>query len=402
MTAQVVRLGDVADMLSGFSFKSEQFLESSEDGIYLVRGDNVQQGYIRWGEKAKKWRSDAYEDLARYQLQKDDVILAMDRPIVGGGLKLAWIKDDDLPSLLVQRVTRIRGVAEKARTNYLRYALSAPNFLAHIDRITTGANIPHISGKDIASFVLGLPTLAEQDRIVDFIARYDHLIETNQRRIALLEEAARMLYREWFVERRFSGFENCPLVNGLPEGWRLLAYSEVADFLNGFAFKPAHLSDFGFPVVKIPELRDGVSHRTPRNSGDTVPDKNKIDTGDLLFSWSATLLVNEWLDGPALLNQHLFKVVPRFSSSKRFIRFALEAAIPALLGQSVGATMQHIRRSALDEHLVQFPDEDIRTDFAALIDPICDKAIALRQQNNALTEARDNLLPRILSGEVQV
>ena len=130
MTVTQVRLGDVADMLVGFAFKSQQFLEGSEEGVYLVRGDNVQQGFIRWGEKAKKWRSDDYDDLARYQLTKGDVILAMDRPIVGGGLKLAWIKDQDLPSLLVQRVTRIRGMPDKARTNFLRYALSAPSFLA--------------------------------------------------------------------------------------------------------------------------------------------------------------------------------------------------------------------------------------------------------------------------------
>lgn len=102
MMGQVVRLGDVADMLSGFSFKSQQFLDDSEDGIYLVRGDNVQQGFIRWGDKAKKWRSEAYEDFSRYQLKKDDVILAMDRPIVGGGAQ----------TCLDQR----SGLAESART----------------------------------------------------------------------------------------------------------------------------------------------------------------------------------------------------------------------------------------------------------------------------------------------
>ena len=152
MTKKLVQLGQVADMLSGFAFKSQQFLGVNENGVKLVRGDNVQQGFIRWGDKTKKWRGDAYEDFQRYQLAKDDVILAMDRPIVGGGLKLAWIKDNDLPSLLVQRVTRIRGLPGIAVTNYLRYVLSASDFVAYIDRITTGANIPHISGKDIAQF----------------------------------------------------------------------------------------------------------------------------------------------------------------------------------------------------------------------------------------------------------
>ena len=219
MTDQLVRLGDVADMLVGFSFKSQHFLEASADGVKLVRGDNVQQGFIRWGAKTKKWRGDTYDDVERYQLRLNDVILAMDRPIVGGGLKLAWVKGEDLPCLLVQRVTRIRGVMGVALTNYLRYALSAPDFCAHIHGITTGANIPHISGRDIASFEFRLPAIAEQQRTVDLIASYDDLIETNRRRIALLEESAQLLYREWFVNLRFPGHETAVQKDGLPEGW---------------------------------------------------------------------------------------------------------------------------------------------------------------------------------------
>ena len=178
--------------------------------------------------------------------------------------------------------------------------------------------------------------------------------------------------------------------------------SSTAEFVNGFAFKPEHLKDEGMPIVKIPELRDGVSYKTPKNQGDGVPERNKIDTGDLLFSWSATLLVNEWFDGPALLNQHLFKVIPRIDSYKRFLRFALEAAIPSLLGQSVGATMQHIRKSALDEYRVLVPSDEVRISFANIVDPICDQVITLRKQITALTAARDELLPRLMSGAIQV
>ncbi len=402
MKREMTKLGDIADMLVGFAFKSQQFLDASEDGVKLVRGDNVQQGYIRWGDKAMKWRNDAYDDLARYQLQTNDVILAMDRPIVGGGLKLAWINEQDLPCLLVQRVARIRGIPQKASTNYLRYALSAPSFVAHIERITTGANIPHISGKDIASFEFQLPPIDEQDRVAELLAAYDGLIENNRRRIALFEESARLLYREWFVKLRFPGHGQVKLINGVPDGWSWQPLSVVADFINGFAFKPAHLEDEGFPVVKIPELRDGVSARTPRNSGELVPNRNKIDTGDLLFSWSATLLVNEWSEGPALLNQHLFKVVPNLVFFKRFLRLALEEAIPILRGQSVGATMQHIRKSALDEHKILVPDECIRQQFSEMVDSIMDQVLALQLQNKLLAEARDALLPKLMSGQLAV
>lgn len=398
----MTRLGDVSDMLVGFAFKSAGFLDADSDGIRLLRGDNVQQGYIRWGDKTKKWPAAQCDDLGRYQLAEDDVILAMDRPIVGDGLKMAWIRQEDLPALLVQRVCRLRGKPGVALTNFIRYVLAAPNFSGHIHRITTGANIPHISGKDIAAYEFELPDLDDQARIVECLAAYDDLIATNQRRIALLEDAARRLYREWFVHLRFPGYESVPVKNGVPEGWQTLPLTDCADFINGFAFKPEHQQEVGLPIVKIPELRDGVGSKTPKNSGVSVPSRNHIDTGDVLFSWSATLLVNEWSEGPALLNQHLFKVVPKHPAHKRLIRFAVEAAIPLLLGQSVGATMQHIRRSALDGHSMLVPDRTVSDAFATLVDPMMDMVLNLQGQNRHLSATRDSLLPKLMSGQLDV
>lgn len=199
MTWRTVRLGEVADLLVGFAFKSTGFLDAHSDGIRLVRGDNVQQGVIRWGDKAKRWPREDLETLTRYELRLGDIILAMDRPIVGGGLKLASITEDDLPSFLVQRVCRVRGKADLANTLYLRYVLAHPDFSGHIDRITTGSNIPHVSARDIAAYFFSLPPLDEQVRLATVISAYDDLINNSQRRIKLLEEAARRLYREWFV-----------------------------------------------------------------------------------------------------------------------------------------------------------------------------------------------------------
>ncbi|NQE49428.1 restriction endonuclease subunit S [Herbaspirillum rubrisubalbicans] len=398
----MTRLGDVSDMLVGFAFKSADFLDSDADGVRILRGDNVQQGYIRWGDKTKKWPHVQCDGLERYQLAEDDVILAMDRPIVGDGLKMAWIKPEDLPALLVQRVCRLRGKQGVALTNFIRYVLAAADFSAHIHRITTGANIPHISGKDIAAYEFELPDLDDQARIVSCLFAYDDLIATNQRRIALLEDAARRLYREWFVHLRFPGHESVPVNDGVPEGWCKKSMTSVADFINGFAFKPEHLGESGLPIVKIPELRSGITSKTPYNLGNIVPQRNHINTGDILFSWSATLLVNEWSEGPALLNQHLFKVIPHRELHKRLVRFAVEAAIPELTGHTVGATMQHIRRSALDNHLILVPDDTTASAFAAQANPMMDSVANLNAQNRELAKARDLLLPKLMSGQLDV
>ena len=408
MTAEPVKLGDVADMLSGFAFKSAEFLDHSEEGVFLVRGDNVQQGFIRWGEKAKKWRSDAYDDLSRYHLQKDDVILAMDRPIVGGGLKLAWIKDQDLPSLLVQRVTRIRGINDKARTNFLRYVLSTPDFLAHIDRITTGANIPHISGKDIASFTFQLPDLDVQDRIVDFIAAYDDLIENNQRRIALLEESARLLYREWFLNLRFPGHDSGSAKSELLSGW-----------VSGYASDFIQVQSGGTPNTKNDRFWNGdIPFFTPKDCSGTVYvlATEKMLSEDGLASCNSRLFPKETIfitargtvgklalaQRPMAMNQSCYALVPKDDMNNLFLFLALEERIAHLRAMASGGVFDAIVVDTFKKLPFSSPPKTLTDDFGASVRPIFDQIENLLKQNSGLIDARSSLLPKLMSGEIQV
>lgn len=297
---------------------------------------------------------------------------------------------------------RARLVHPDTNPSFYAYLFRSPSIRQSLTSAGVGANIANVSQKTLGKLIVPRPAKGDQDGIVEVLSAYDNLIATNQRRISLLEDTARRLYREWFVHLRFPGHEAVPVKDGVPEGWQTLPLTDCADFINGFAFKPEHQQEVGLPIVKIPELREGVSSKTPKNSGVSVPSRNHIDTGDVLFSWSATLLVNEWSEGPALLNQHLFKVVPKYPTYKRLIRFAVEAAIPLLLGQSVGATMQHIRRSALDGHSMLLPDRTVADAFAALVDPMMDMVLNLQGQNRHLSATRDLLLPKLMSGQLDV
>jgi type I restriction enzyme S subunit len=387
MTCQVVKLGDVANMLSGAAFKSQHFLDNSEDGVYLLRGDNVQQGFIRWGDKAKKWRGDEYEEFARYQLQKDDVILAMDRPIVGGGLKLAWIKAQDLPSLLVQRVTRLRGKPEKALTNYLRYALSAPSFVAHIDRITTGANIPHISGKDIASFELNLPSLDTQNRIVEFIAAYDDLIETNRRRIALLEESASLLYREWFVQMRYPGHVAVRAESGFPDGWRRGHLSDALYLQRGFDLPNNDRKSGDIPIYSSTGI-NGFHHEL------------RVKGPGVVTGRSGTLGVVHYVHEDFWpLNTALW--VKEFRAVTPLIAYFMLSEID-LAKLNSGASVPSLDRKVAHTCEVLIPPLDLMTRFGELAEPIFLQSRTLGKANASLASARDALLPKLMSGDIQV
>ncbi len=293
--------------------------------------------------------------------------------------------------------------AEGVDPKFLFYALKARK--DRIRRLSTDAShgTKKLDTHALIAVELDFPeTIDEQRRIAEIASAYDDLIENNRRRIALLERAARLLYREWFVHFRFPGNETARFVDSLPKGWSECSFAEMADYLNGFAFKPRHLGDVGLPIVKIPELKNGILEKTPRYDGHEVPEKYILNDGDLIFSWSGTLAVEFWNSGTGYLNQHLFKVTPNERFSEAFILIALRECMPKFMGKAVGATMKHIRRSALDEVKHPLPPEELLSYFNRVVSRKYDQVQSLRVQNQKLSKARDLLLPRLMDGRIPV
>lgn len=396
----MTRLGDVADMLVGFAFKSAGFLDADAEGVRLLRGDNVQQGYVRWGDKTKKWPAAGCDGLERYQLAEGDVILAMDRPIVGDGLKMAWIKPDDLPALLVQRVCRLRGQPGLALTDFLRYVLAAPEFSAHIHRITTGANIPHISGKDIAAYEFDLPGVDDQERIVECLSAYDDLIATNQRRIALLEDTARRLYCEWFVHLRFPGHESVPIRDGVPEGWAHMPLSDIADITMGQSPESKHYNADGEGLP----FHQGVSdfgHRFVTHRTFTKLATRVAQAGDILCSVRAPVgRLNVTRDKIAI-GRGLSSM--RSRSGRQSLLFYQLAALfvkEDMIGG--GAIFASVGKKELFSQVVLQPSAEIAAAFDRLASDIDNQLDVLDSQSRSLAAARDLLLPKLMSGQLDV
>lgn len=392
-------LGECVDLIAGAAFKSKIFTDDAAD-IPLVKGENIGQGEILWSE-SKYWPEEQAHEFERFKLRVGDVILAMDRPWVTAGLKYAWIKPGDPEALLVQRVARMRG-ANGMRTDFLRYVVGSKPFCDYIKAIMGGTNVPHISGDQIRAFRCRVPDLDTQDRIVEVLRAYDDLISNNRRRVGLLEESARLLFREWFVRLRYPGHEHIKVVDGIPEGWSAPSFTELAEFINGFAFKPHHWEEVGLPIVKIPELKEGVRQGTPRYSGSDVPEKLLVHFGDLLFSWSGTFAIEFWADEDAYLNQHLFLVKPYGNPGAAFLLLALREALPKFANLSVGATMKHIRRSALEQTRVLIPGSALLSEFEEMVETIYSLVVNIRRQNTELARARGLLLARLMGGRISI
>lgn len=383
----MTQLGDVTEMLVGFAFKSAGFLDADSDGVRLLRGDNVQQGYIRWGDKTKKWPTAECDELERYQLAENDVILAMDRPIVGDGLKMAWIKPEDLPALLVQRVCRLRGKPGLALTSFIRYVLAAPEFSAHIHRITTGANIPHISGKDIAAYEFNLPDLADQARIVECLSVYDDLIATNQRRIALLEDAARRLYREWFVHLRFPGHESVPVKDGVPEGWERGSLDRALFLQRGFDLPNGSRIAGDVPVY----ASTGINgfHNDAKAVGPGVVTGRSGTLGQVHY-----VAKDFWP-----LNTSLW--VKEFRRVSPIVAYFLLSELNLEQFNS-GASVPTLDRKTVHQASVLLPSPDLVEKFDTLVQPLFDQIDALKAGIDSTSKARNLLLPKLMSGQLDV
>lgn len=246
------------------------------------------------------------------------------------------------------------------------------------------------------------PPLETQRRIAERLSRYDDLIANYRQQIKLLEEAAQRLYKEWFVDLRFPGHETTKIIDGIPIGWKKKSISQLGDYINGFAFKPTDWHKKGKPIIKIKEMGNGVSQDTPRNDGVNIPSKYLVKNGDLLFSWSATLMAIIWNGEDGWLNQHIFKVTPALGISKEFLLHSISQNIENFTNITTGSTMKHIQRNKLDQVYVLVPDSALMNKYLSISSNSRNNILKLYKQIYFLTEARDRLLPKLMSGEIEV
>jgi len=189
------------ELLVGFAFKSKQYTEY-EDDILLLRGDNIMQGSLRW-EDVKRWKKSEFENYQKYQLQQNDIVLAMDRPWVKAGLKIARLSESDLPALLVQRTACLR-TKSKLENSFLFHLLKSNRFMNYLIGVQTGIGVPHISGQQILDFTFNKPPLKTQQAIVQKLdalsAETKKLESIYQQKINDLEELKKSV-----LQKAFSG-----------------------------------------------------------------------------------------------------------------------------------------------------------------------------------------------------
>ncbi len=316
-----------------------------------------------------------------------------------------YVSRPPAPAVFASYLVRFR-VCPDVDARYVGHIVQSAAYKQFVAAHAGGAAQPNANARTLGTFPIRIPPRRTQQRISSLLSAFDELIEINERRIELLEDLARSLYREWFVRFRFPGHEGVELVDSpfgsIPAGWTFRAASRVAAFLNGYAFKPSDLNSTGPPIIKIKQLKQGVDATTPRYSGAELPAKYVVAPGNLLFSWSADLGVYLWPNETGLLNQHLFKVTPGSGMTVEFLFHSLCQALPHFQARAQGTTMKHIKRSALDEVSLLCPGTDLVDRFSSVVGPFHLERLSLSQTADRLAATRDLLLPRLVSGRLDI
>lgn len=278
---------------------------------------------------------------------------------------------------------------------FVYYLATSPDFRQVAIQSMVGSSGRQRVQQDVLNNVeIAVPTLEEQKKIGTFLKKFDDKIALNNKINDNLEQQARTLFNEYFID-----------LKQIPDGWSKGNLLHVADYRNGLAmqkYRPAE-GEMGLPVLKIKELRQGNCDATSELCSPNINPDYIVHDGDVIFSWSGSLLVDLWCGGTCGLNQHLFKVTSAnydkwfyYLWTKYYLdRFVAIAADKA-------TTMGHIKREELSKAEVIIPSSQDYQEIGAALRPMIDLIIANRIENRKLAALRDMLLPKLMAGEIDI
>jgi len=396
------------------------FAEPSRNGVYKSKehhGTGVK--IINMGELFAHDRI-GQQEMARLQLTDQELtksavlngdLLFGRRSLIeegAGRCALAWNIDE--PTTFESSIIRVRLNNKVANPVFYFYYFRSPVGRARIRAIVNGATVKGIRGSDLQQIDVDLPSIDVQSQIASKLSLFDEMIETNRRRIALLDESARLLYREWFINMRFPGYESVHWIDGLPEGWSEKKFGEIVGAIGGAT-----------PNTKRPDFWDGdIVWLTPtdvtKNDCIYLPDSSRkitetgyescstslLPPGTIFMTSRASIGFFALLDQPACTNQGFIAIVPKLKHSRNFLLFNLMSRVDEFEAKATGATFKELSKKTFRDLSVIEPSQAILDSFETTTQPIIDQITGLKKQLNLLTQARDELLPKLMSGAIQV
>lgn len=392
-----MRLGDIIEIKHGYAFSGDHIIEE-DNNVVLVTPGNFRIGGGFQEKKCKFFNGDLPSD---YILNEGDFIVTMtdlSKTIDTLGYSAIVPKSKNRIYLHNQRIGLVHFKNDICDRGYIYWLMRTRDYQRTIANTSTGSTVHHTSPSKIYDYEFETPDKATQHRIASILFHYDSLIENYQKQIKLLEESAQHLYKEWFVDLRFPGHENVQIVDGVPEGWEKKKLVDLVDVQYGYAFdgKLFNSNREGMPILRIRNIPDGLTsdYTTEEASNDYI-----VHNGDIVVGMDGIFHINSWSGDDAYLVQRTCSFRPKEEYMKGFVFQAIQEPIKFFEKTLVGATVVHLGKKHIDSIELCVPKNfELYQPFSKFYN----QRQGLLSQIRLLTEARDRLLPKLMSGEIEV
>ena len=382
---------DLPDVLSFIVDNRGKTVPIDENGSHIliatncIRNENLYPSY----EKIRKLNEETYQTWFRAHPEPGDIIF-----VNKGTPGRVCMVPDPVDFCIAQDMMAFRVNSEIVYNKYLFAVLRSKKIQNQIAATTVGDVIPHFKKQHLYEIKIPIPPMNIQKVIGDYYFLFCQKEVINKNINRNLQEQAHAIFKSEFLE-----------FSSIPHGWKQGSLLDIADYLNGLAmqkFRPAE-DEEGIPVLKIKELRQGRCDANSELCSQNIKSEYIVHDGDVIFSWSGSLLVDFWCGGECGLNQHLFKV-----SSKQYDKWFYYSWTLYYLDRFIAVatdkatTMGHIKREELAKAKVLIPPFDEYRRIGKLLEPIYNMVISNRIENKKLSKLRDKLIPKLMSGDLDV
>lgn len=411
MSWERVRLGNISANIQTGPFGSQLHqYDYSETGTPVVMPKDLILGKIS-EQSIARVSEEHVQRLGRHVIQNGDILYSR-RGDVG---RCAFATERESGWLCGTGCLRVTVDTSKADSKFIFYQLQQPEVVGWVEKHAVGATMLNLNTTILGNVPLLLPPMETQRRIADILSAYDNLIENNRKQIKLLEESAQRLYKEWFVDLRFPGFEHTKIVDGVPDGWKTQSFSDLFVCIRGKSYSSKEIAEDG-PVLLV-NLKNiqafgGYNQNAEKHFTGDFKENQLLNYGDIIMG--VTDMTQERrlvghvalipiLRKPAIFSMDLIKLEPK-NVSKAFLYSAMRyggiSKQISLLAN--GVNVLHLKPDTMMSMKMIVPDSLIVEQYESMFFTIQNKIEILFRQCDLAMQARDRLLPKLMSGEVKV
>lgn len=411
MSYQIVSLGDISNVIQPGPFGSQ--LHSSDyspEGVPIIMPKDMIDGKISHSNLI--FVSEEHQKrLCRHQVFDGDLMVARK----GDVRKCVYITKNENGWLTGSDCLKVSLKKEQCFPNYIYYQLRSEYIGRWLEKISIGATMPSLNTGLLSSIELVLPPLEVQIKIADVLSKYDDLIENNKKQIKLLEEAAQRLYKEWFVDLRFPGYEETEIVNGVPKDWERVTLDDVTSKITTGLnprknFVLGNGSNYYVTIKNMGNNNIYLDDKCDKVDNEAIEKINKrsdLKIGDILFSGIGTIgrvyliciPTDNWN-----VSESVFTMRANDRVTKEFLYLMLlsDDVQNYCDANAHGAAQRGIRMADLKAYKFILPSAQLLQRFTEIVIPIIEKVQCLNKNIILLQEERDRLLPKLMSGEIEV